>query len=76
MPKRAELIRKDISPIAERDLMALILVVREDNTWQVIKSHDYADYHMVLAFGEVVPEEAAKILYPKIAAKGLTYKNE
>lgn len=63
-----------ISPIAERAHIAVIAVERENGTWCAIKSHEYYDFHMVLAFGEALPESTARALFPEFASKCLPYR--
>lgn len=63
-----------ISPIAERAHIAAIAVEREDGTWCAMKSDTYYDFHMVLAFGEALPESTARALFPEFASKCLPYR--
>lgn len=64
----------NISPIKDRKECAVICVEYEDGTWHAIRSDEYADFHMILAFGETLSLKAATLLFPDVAAKGLTYK--
>lgn len=74
MPKQIEPKEDNISDIAERGHMSIVGVLREDGSFSAYQSKDYHDFHMILAFGEVLPRNIAAFLFPELAQKSREYR--
>ena len=76
MPKKEITQQDTISDIEERGHISIIGVLREDGTFSAYSSKEHHDFHMILAFGEIIPRNIAAFLFPDLAQKSREYRNK